>query len=146
MGKPIIKLHRFKQDWNQTSGTVTVLDDDNDPVFASISLERGWRNNQVSVSCIPEGVYSVVLEYSNRFKKDLWEIKDVPGRSECKFHAANLWSQLNGCVALGTSPRDINNDGYLDPVRSRDTMKEFHRVLDGHTEALLIITTEPNVN
>ena len=119
METPIVKLHRYQQDWNQTLGTLAVLIKNMTPVFSSISLERGWRNNKVSVSCIPADEYDLVYEWSNKFKMMLWEIKNVPNRSECKIHAANLWTQLNGCVAPGTSPRDINGDGYIDVTSSK---------------------------
>ena len=145
MNKPIIKIHRINQDKNQTLGTCTVLDHNNKLVFTSLALERGWRNNENNVSCIPAGVYTCKLEYSNKFNKMLWEIKDVPNRAECKFHAANYWNQLNGCVALGLRVRNLNADAYDDITNSGDTMTEFHKALENYTEAVLIITTEPNV-
>ena len=80
--KPIIMIHRFWQDGNQTFGTCCVLDDKNQPLFVALALERGWQNNQNKISCIPAGTYEVKLEYSDRFKMDLWEIKNVPNRSE----------------------------------------------------------------
>lgn len=143
--KPIIKIHRYWQDKNQTFGTCTVLRDSNQPMFVSLALERGWRGNISNVSCIPAGTYNVVYEYSDKFEKMLWEIKDVPNRSETKFHAANYWRSLNGCVALGLRAKKIDNDGYMDITNSRNTMTAFHAALKGKTEALLIITTEPNV-
>ena len=145
MNKAIIKIHRDWQDPNQTLGSCKVLVD-NKLVFASLSLERGWKNNQNNISCIPAGVYAVKLEYSNRFKKFLWEIKGVPGRSETKFHAANFWFQLNGCVALGQSLAKLNADNYNDITNSKKTMASFHAALTKYTEAILIITTEPNVS
>ena len=111
----------------------------NKPVYVGFSLERAWKDNQKRISCIPEGTYKVVLEYSNRFKKKLWEIKGVPNRSECKFHSANYWYQLNGCIALGRKRLDINSDGYADVTSSRVVMNEFHALLDGETEAILIV-------
>jgi len=136
----LIRINRTWQDDNQTLGSCTVHDRNHKPVFSSLCLERGWRNNEQGVSCIPSGTYKVVLEYSDRFKTVLWEIKGVPNRSECKFHAANYWYQLNGCVALGSGLADINNDGYNDVVNSKNTMKGFHNALNGELEALLVIT------
>tara|TARA_R110000803_G_scaffold98187_1_gene166327 strand:+ start:211 stop:630 length:420 start_codon:yes stop_codon:yes gene_type:complete len=122
-------IYRIHQDDNQTTGGCLILGENKTPLFAAISLERGWRDNEVRVSCIPKGEYNLEYEYSNRFKKKLWEIKDVPCRSECKFHSANYWHQLNGCVALGVSPRDLNGDGYIDVTSSKKTMAEFEKVL-----------------
>lgn len=133
-----IKINRLDQDFNQTLGQCSVFGDDGKLLFSSVSLERGWRNNEPNVSCIPPGEYPVKLEHSNRFKKKLWEIKDVPNRSECKFHAANYWFQLNGCVALGQRILDINADGYCDVTNSNATMQQFHNCF-GYDEAATLI-------
>ena len=103
------------------------------------SLERGWRDNLRRVSCIPEGTYVIKLEYSNRFKRKLWEIYGVENRSECKMHAANFWKQLNGCIALGSKHRDINRDGDPDVTSSRKQMAKFHKLMGDDTEAVIII-------
>ncbi len=142
---PLIKIHRFWQDRNQSSGTIVVLDKKNFPLYASLGLERGWRNNQSNVSCIPIGVYPVILEWSPRFNTMLWEIKDVPNRSECKFHSANYWKQLNGCVAPGLKYTRINNDNYRDVTNSKNSLKAFHDALKPYTDAVLVITGEPNI-
>ena len=141
----IIKLHRYWQDTNQTSGVCTVLDQFNFPIFSSLSLERGWRNNEKNVSCIPKGVYNVVWEYSPRFKQHLWEIKDVENRSECKFHASNFWYQLNGCVALGLRYKKLNSDNYRDVTNSKNTLNAFHTSLKGSKKVTLIVSGEPTI-
>lgn len=146
MKRAIIKLHRYFQDTNQSMSTAVILGDSNVPLYASIMLERGWQKNQQNISCIPAGTYRVVLEWSNRFKMDLWEIKDVPNRSECKFHAANYWQQLNGCIAPGRRPKHLNTDKYLDVTDSKKTLADFHQALKPFDEAILIITTEPTLN
>ncbi len=142
--KPVVKIHRYKQDKNQSSGVVTVFISEQ-PVYSGVSLERGWRNNERNVSCVPTGEYPLVLEYSPRFKKKLWELKDVPNRAEAKFHSANYWNQLNGCIALGLKYADINADNYADVVKSRIAMDLFHDVLKDFKEAKLIITAEEGV-
>lgn len=103
-------------------------------LFKSESLERGWVNNRNRISCIPTGIYHLVLEYSPRFKKDLWEIKGVPGRSECKIHQANYWFELNGCIALGANRKDIDGDLVMDVTSSRETVNAFERALQGQKE------------
>lgn len=144
---PLIKIQRYSQDSNQTIGTCTVTGYNNTPLFTSISLERGWRNNRKNISCIPKGSgpYRVVWEKSRKFKRFLWEIKGVPNRSETKFHVSNYWRQLNGCIALGRRPKDIDKDGYIDVTSSRSTINDFHRALAPFNEAILIITAKPNI-
>lgn len=69
----------------------------------------------------------------------MYEIYEVPNRSECKFHAANYARQLNGCIALGNKRLDIDHDGYKDVTSSRDTMKRFHAAMGGDRTANLIV-------
>jgi len=134
----IVRLKRTEKSNYQCVGTVSV-EIEGVTVFTAKSIERGDNDNQARISCFPEGVYPIVLEYSNRFKADLWEIKNVVGRSECKFHAANYSRQLNGCVALGRKLVDIDGDGEKDVTSSRDTMEDFHRALNGFKYAILTV-------
>lgn len=141
-----VEVIRDWSDENQTTGTCNVYDNNGRLVFSALSLERGDRNNQRNVSRIPSGQYPLVLEWSNRFKTMLWEIKDVPNRSECKFHSANYWYQLNGCIALGLDLKDINNDGYRDVTSSRLTMKRFHKAMGSLKTATLIVKSKNKCN
>ena len=133
-----IEIFRLEYEENQTLGECAITKNGKD-IFLAKSLERADNNNQRNISCIPSGEYLCVLEYSNRFDCDLWEIKGVPNRSECKFHSANYWHDLNGCIALGTKYMDIDNDGFRDVLNSKNTMKKFHKVLEGLKEVQLIV-------
>lgn len=69
---PKVEIYRLYQDENQTSGVCIVSDENGFPLFSSVSLERGWRNNKKNISCVPTGKYKIVYEYSNRFDRFLW--------------------------------------------------------------------------
>ena len=116
-----------------------------DQIFKSESVERGWRNNENMVSCVPVGRYDLVLEKSPRFRKMLWELKGVPNRAECKFHSANYAKQLNGCIALGNNRADIDGDRVLDVTSSGATMKKFHDALEGETKCEVWIFDVPTL-
>lgn len=135
-------IQRYKEDQNQTTGTLTVLDENGWPVYAAPCIERGDRDNQRNVSNVPPGEYPLVLEYSPRFRTDLWELKDVPNRSECKIHSSNYWTQLNGCIAPGTYLTDLNGDRYQDVAQSRVSLDRFHRAM-GLTTVSKIIIIDP---
>lgn len=126
-------------------GTCLIYNQQGKQIFKKESLERGWVDNQNRISCVPEGVYSLEFEYSDRFKKELWELKGVPGRSECKFHAANYWHQLNGCIALGNNRKHIDGDLIMDVTSSRNTMTEFHNAMGTDTEAVVHIFDVPKL-
>lgn len=134
-----VEIYRFFSDNNQTSGVCIVKDVNDFPLFTALSLERGSRDNKKGVSCVPSGKYIIKYEYSNKFDCNLWELKGVPNRSECKFHSANFWNQLNGCIALGQTYKEIDKDSYKDLTNSKSTMKAFEEVLKGETELELII-------
>ena len=129
-----VRLQRLWQDSNQATGVLIVIDAKGQPIFASLCVERGDRNNQKSVSNVPEGIYPLVLENSPRFKQDLFELKNVPNRSECKIHSSNHWHQLNGCIAPGLKLKDIDKDGYFDVTNPRKALAAFHSALKGVTK------------
>lgn len=127
--KKKLEIQRVKGDFNQTTGVLSILDN-GWPLYVAPVIERGFRNNEKNVSNIPAGIYPLVREWSPRFKQHLWEFKQVPNRSECKFHAAKFWTHLEGCISPGYYLTDINKDGYQDVAYSKNAMRIFHRVMD----------------
>ena len=132
-------LQRVWMDDNQSTGSLIVLDDLRQPIYISPCIERGDRNNEQNVSNVPTGTYPLVWENSPKFGM-VWELKDVPNRSECKIHAANMWNQINGCIAPGTYLGEINNDGYYDTLASGEALKRFHLALEDMQEQGTTIT------
>ena len=132
-------LQRVWMDDNQSTGSLIVLDDLRQPIYISPCIERGDRNNEQNVSNVPTGTYPLVWENSPKFGM-VWELKDVPNRSECKIHAANMWNQINGCIAPGTYLGEINEDGYYDTLASGDALKRFHLALEDMQEQGTTIT------
>jgi hypothetical protein len=137
--KTIYILRDLFFDQQASLGTCIVRNEECERVFKGVSLERGWIDNQNNISCIPVGEYAVKLEWSPRFNMELWEIYGVEGRSECKFHAANYWTDLNGCIGLGKYEDNIDGDPVMDIAHSKVTMKRFHKAMGGDTEARLIV-------
>jgi len=134
-----VVLQRVWMDDNQSTGSLIVLDELRQPIYISPCIERGDRNNEQNVSNVPTGTYPLVWENSPKFGM-VWELKDVPNRSECKIHAANMWNQINGCIAPGTYLGEINNDGYYDTLASGDALKRFHLALEDMQEQGTTIT------
>ena len=137
-----VKLIRLWSDENQSTGILIVLNELGQPVYASPCIERGDRNNERNVSRVPAGTYPLVYEYSPKFERKLWELKKVPGRSECKVHPSNYWDQLNGCIAPGLSLADMNKDGYYDVTSSVTATGRFHKALQGMKETTIEIIDE----
>ena len=135
----VINILRWWSTDKQTIGNCVIYDDDGKKVYSCFSLERGWIDNKRNISCIPVGSYTCMLEYSEKFKMYLWEVKGVDGRSEIKFHLMNYYYDSNGCIGLGRNLKDLNNDGYYDITNSKRTLKEFHKILKGQVKVKLII-------
>lgn len=138
--KKIIILRNKYQD-KQTLGFLFIIEE-NEILFQCKTLELGWKDNKSKVSCIAKGKYTAKKEYSNSFKEDLFELKNVPGRSEIKIHSANYYTQLKGCIGIGDTYSDLNNDGYLDVLNSRTTLKKFHAIMGTQAECEVEIIGE----
>ena len=92
------------------------------------TLELPWKHNERQVSCIPPGQYEVERRRSDRFG-DHFHIQDVPDRDLILIHAANHYTQLKGCIAVGHAFADINGDKLLDLVDSRAMMAKLNSLL-----------------
>lgn len=102
----------------------------------SLTLENPWLDNASNVSCITAGTYQCHPVRSPRFG-NVYEVKDVPGRTHILFHSGNLTRDTQGCILLG------NTIGYLDKQRgilhSRPALDSFMAKAEGQPFSLKII-------
>ena len=72
------------------------------------TLELPWKDNQRSISCIPEGQYKVRIrlprESATRDYMHLL-VKDVPGRDYILFHIGNTAKATRGCILVGMTSK-----------------------------------------
>ena len=61
-------------------------------------------------TAIPRGRYEVVLSMSNRFKKVLPEILNVPGFAGIRIHSGNSSVDTEGCIILGSINDKVDDD------------------------------------
>lgn len=137
--KNIIIFRTINRDSKQTIGRFNIYDENAILLGGYPCIERGWLDNKQNESCVPPGTYDIVLEYSPTFKENLWELKGVPNRSECKIHTTNYWYEINGCIGLGLTKGDINGDGRLDMLNSRAAKDSFHAIMGDQKEAKITI-------
>ena len=75
--------------------------------FAYYSLEdtdRHLEDGGVKVpkeTAIPRGKYKVIISYSNRFKRMMPQLLDVPQFTGIRIHSGNTPANTEGCVLLG---------------------------------------------
>jgi len=69
-------------------------------------------------TAIPRGKYKVIISYSQRFKKPMPEVLDVPGFSGVRIHGGNTDADTLGCPLLG-SARTGNGVANCKPINER---------------------------
>ena len=102
------------------------------------TIELPWKNNEMKVSCIPEGKYFIRKRYSRKFHWHL-EVIDVKNRNLILVHPANnALKELNGCIAPVTK---ISGPGLgLQSRLAFFKLKNLiYRALDSTETVLLII-------
>lgn len=73
-------------------------------------------------TAIPRGKYQVVIDFSNRFKRELPRLLLVPGFEGIRIHPGNTDKDTHGCILVGTS---IVNDNFIGNSRAA-----FDRLFD----------------
>lgn len=74
-------------------------------------------------TAIPTGTYKLVIDYSNRFKKNMAHILNVPGYEGIRIHTGNSAKDSLGCIIVG------KNKVVGKVVESRDTYNQLFPIL-----------------
>lgn len=84
---------------HSTPGTLLV-----DDKFECYTLEDVVRAAKIAgETAIPAGTYKVIIDMSNRFKRLLPLVVDVPGFAGIRIHPGNTDKDTEGCILVGTS-------------------------------------------
>lgn len=130
-------LHRLNDNTKiQSLGRLFLFDGLELP-FKCVTLELPDKNNQRNISRIPAGTYKVVRRWSEKFKNH-FHLLDVAGRSLILIHVGNYYTQIEGCILVGTRFTDIDKDGELDVVSSGYTMRRFLTIAPKEFELTII--------
>jgi len=122
MAQPHYILKRFEYSDKQTLGHLLI----NGVYFKT--LELGWHDNKKRVSCIPKGTYDVVKRNSPKYGAH-FHILNVPNRDYILIHHGNFYTDILGCILVGTQHTDINGDGLRDVVNSKVAMAQLNKLL-----------------
>ena len=94
-----IEVNRIFKASNYTIGELSVNNN-----YICDTLEDKVRVDGEKVyaeTAIPTGTYTLVLSYSNRFKKVMPEILNVPNFSGIRIHYGNSSKDTEGCLLVG---------------------------------------------
>lgn len=79
-----------------------------DGIFQCYTLEdkdRELENGKEKVygeTAIPRHTYQVIIDYSNRFKRELPLLKNVPDFEGIRIHPGNTHEDTHGCILVGS--------------------------------------------
>ena len=106
----IIRLIREPSKPDTTFGVMFL-----DGFFQCLTLENSHK-------IIPSGQYNITFYDSPRNKCIVPLLNGVMNRSEIEIHPANFFSELEGCIAVGTSKNDtmlMNSRAAFDVLMGR---------------------------
>ena len=96
----LIEVKRFEFKDTYTVGKMYI-----DNIYECYTLEdvvrKGAKVN--GQTAIPTGTYSVIINVSNRFKRRLPLLLNVPGFTGVRIHTGNSSADTHGCILLGST-------------------------------------------
>jgi len=132
-------LYRKIKTEKQTIGYLQVKDN------RFYTLELPFKDNQRNISCIPAGEYMVEKRQSVKYG-DHFHILDVPDRSYILIHCGNFYTDIRGCILVGTELGDINADAEVDVLYSKEAMKQLNQMLPNNFKLKIIEQWEKETN
>ena len=100
-----IELKRFRQDAVCTIGVMTI--GEGLPLYTLEDVVREVSGKPVESwkvfgkTAIPRGRYRVTITPSQRFKRDMPLLNDVPGFAGVRIHPGNTAADTEGCILVG---------------------------------------------
>lgn len=117
-------INRFHQNEFETLGIGICLNDDYQIIYTFYTLELPDKNNKKYVSRIPEGTYYTIKHWHPRLKETFY-INHVANRNGILIHRGNYYKDIKGCILVGQSFIDLNNDKIKDVFQSSKTIDDL---------------------
>jgi hypothetical protein len=130
----VLFLKRFDFGDNYTIGKLYVNN-----VFECYTLEDKVRDIKIpNETAIPAGTYKVIVNRSNRFKKDLPLVLNVMNFEGVRIHSGNTDKDTEGCILVGKTWSKGNFIGG-----SRMAFNSlFPKIQQGVKDGVVILTIE----
>jgi hypothetical protein len=105
----VITVKRLYKTENSTIGELLI-----DGIFECFTLEDKERPVKIKgETAIPKGTYKVIINESNRFKRLLPLLIDVPNFEGVRIHSGNSNHDTEGCILVGQT----RNKNYIGQSR-----------------------------
>jgi len=124
-----------------TKTTTGLLAVDGEVLFCTLEdVDRGLDSAQPETlkgkvkaqTAIPYGRYRVEKTWSPKYKRDVYQLLDVPGFKGIRIHSGNKAEDTEGCLLVGTK-RSVDFVG-----NSRAAVKALEALLDAATDDIFI--------
>lgn len=131
-----ILLQRVAKKDKYTTGKLYINDqyfcdtlEDTDRGLTQSMTEQQIKSKKVyGETAIPTGTYRIIISYSNRFKKQMPLLLNVPGFSGIRIHTGNTEKDSLGCILVG------KNKAVGKVLESRDTYNKLFSILQKANE------------
>ena len=97
------------------------LEDKDRGLEDNMPIEKIMFLKKPHITAIPTGTYTVILNYSNRFKRIMPLVMNVKGFAGIRIHAGNTSEDTDGCILVG------ENKAKGKVLNSKDT---YNRLLE----------------
>ena len=99
------------------------IEDKDRSLNQTMSINDIKKKKVYGETAIPTGTYKLVIDYSNRFKKNMAHILNVPGYEGIRIHTGNSAKDSLGCIIVG------KNKVVGKVIESRDTYNQLFPIL-----------------
>lgn len=126
-----IILNRIAKKAKYTIGKLYINDqyfcdtlEDTDRGLTQSMTEQQIKSKKVyGETAIPTGIYKVIISYSNKFKKQMPLLLNVPGFAGIRIHSGNTEKDSLGCILVG------KNKAVGKVLESRDIYSKLFSIL-----------------
>lgn len=99
------------------------LEDTDRGLTQSMTEQQIGSNKVYGETAIPTGTYRIIISYSNKFKKQMPLLLNVPGFAGIRIHSGNTEKDSLGCILVG------KNKAVGKVLESRDTYSKLFSIL-----------------
>ena len=101
-----MRLILIRDIFSSKSTTGQLYIDDQFQCYMLEDVDRKLENNGIKIpgqTCIPRGIYQILINYSPHFQRDLPLLANVPQFSGIRIHSGNAPADTEGCLLPGTT-------------------------------------------